>query len=51
MTRNQTLSLATAAVLAALAAGWMLGRGTRDAGPGKHQAALRRHPCVVSGRA
>ena len=30
MTRNQTLSLATAAVLAALAAGWMLGRGTRD---------------------
>ena len=30
MTRNQTLSLATAAVLVALAAGWMLGRGTRD---------------------
>ena len=30
MTRNQTLSLAAAAVLVALAAGWMLGRGTRD---------------------
>lgn len=31
MTRNQTLALALAAVLIALAAGWMLGRGTRDA--------------------
>lgn len=30
MTRNQTLSLAVAAVLLALAAGWMLGRGGRD---------------------
>lgn len=30
MTRNQTLSLAIAAVLAALAAGWMLGRAGHD---------------------
>lgn len=30
MTRNRTLSLAIAAVLVALAAGWILGRGTRD---------------------
>src|SRR5690606_21659296 len=30
MTRNQTLSLAVAAVLVALAAGWMLGRAGHD---------------------
>lgn len=33
MTRAHTLSLAIAAVLAALAVGWMLGRGTRNEAP------------------
>jgi Cu(I)/Ag(I) efflux system membrane fusion protein len=39
MTRTQTLSLAIAAVVAALAAGWMAGRVTRDEAPATPAAA------------
>ena len=42
MTRNQTLTLAIAAVLFALAAGWMLGRGTRDEAPATGAAQAER---------
>lgn len=42
MTRNQTLSLAISAVLVALAAGWMLGRGTRDEMPATGAAQAER---------
>ncbi len=42
MTRNQALSLAISAVLVALAAGWMLGRGTRDDVPAAATAQVER---------
>ena len=52
MTRNQTLALAIAAVLVALAIGWMLGRATRseapatatDAAPAERKVLYYRNP-------
>lgn len=42
MTRTRSLSLAIAAVLAALAVGWMLGRGTREDAPAGEAAQAER---------